>query len=223
MNNSKNTIAEFLKAPITTQDIFFNIINDIPDDLRKNHEETLNEMLVALKQYPNEFSVEEMRKLRAIAQITSEESAEHFLVVVSVVWQLAKNYFCKQQIKQKQQAGHKSGNSRQRKKIEIIEKISEPLKYALSNISNCKRGDKQEIIQSTLDQYQDLISDVMKENTRWKDKSVFFEYYLNETIDLLENHPQGKNIYPNLIQRRKPRSAESKNRSRNGALKRKKK
>ena len=139
-------------------------------------------MLVALKQYPNEFSVEEMRKLRAIAQITSEESAEHFLVVVSVMWQLAKNYFCKQQIKQKQLAGHKNGNSRQRKKIEIIEKISEPLKYALSKISNCKRGDKQEIIQSTLDQYQDLISDVMKENTRWKDKSVFFEYYLNETI-----------------------------------------
>ena len=151
-----------------------------------------------------------------------EENAEHFWFIVNLVWQLAKNYSSKKQIKQKQQAGHKSGNARQCKKIEIIEKISEPLEYALSQISNCRRGERQEIIQSTLDKYRNLISDVMKENARWKDESGFFEHYLRETIELLENHPQGKYIYPNLIQRRKPRSAESKERSRIGALKRKK-
>ena len=219
MADESNIFLDWLKKSFTHQDIFFNIFNDLPSDFPEEYKEMLNEMCDALAQIPKEFSVEKTRQLRFCAKIANEKKDENFWIILNFVWQLAK----KSSTQKKQLAGHKSGNTRKSKKIEIIEKLSIPLEYALSQIPNCRRGDKQVIIQDTLEKYQDTISDVMKNYTKREDESKFFEYYLNQTIELLDSLQKEKSPYQNLIQRRTPRSAASKERSRYGALKRKKK
>lgn len=213
-------LLEFLELYEGPRDKFITLkfnIQDAPEEYKS----VLEDMFQALdfSGWTN-MEAERVKRFCDEAMANRRDYNSPFWDGVIFSWQLAQ----KEQQQEKRKAGKSSGGIRKQKTLEIIESLAEPIEAFLRGMgdkSKLQRPLKKMVIDELVDdkRYGVTIKKVKEITGSSQEISVFFTYYIDKAMDILSGYPEFLQSYGIEIKKRARRSKESKERSREGALK----
>lgn len=219
MNDSRPlSLLEIFNAHTSPRDEFYTMMFNLKNPPQEYHD-VLEDMLSAIDFVTGQLDVDQVRRFCGEAMVNRGDYNSPFWTAMVFTWQLAK----KKQRSEKIHAGGRSGTSREQKALETITRLIKPIEEYLRRMgdkSSEKKPLKKIVINELLEKHKDIINDARDKAGSKREISAFFTHYIDMSIEILSQHPESLQGYYGLeIRRRAGRSNESKERSKQGALK----